>query len=490
MKEFKLSQLLRLGLFVYFLIPYFIFLTYYNFPFDVDFGELFWALRNALMQSGLAALAAVILSIPMSQGLLLLPEKTQRVAERLLMVPQILPALYSILIAFSVVNPFPMGGPGIVILFVLINLGFTTLLTYSATRERLGMLSVVSEVYSLGRSRFFLKIYFPLLRRDLIINFFMVFIFCLSSFSIPLIVGGGKGTNLEVLIYEKIFIEQNWSAAFGLCLFQAALIFGLSFFVLKSKYYNPPVEFSSGNYLKSYPGFFLIVIYLMIYLGGYAVELMKSFGAVDFILQYGPELWAATLFTTKALIFYLILNFSLLILWLMDYLKNQRFSLAINLISVSTVLIGFAIYLAFPLTREYDSIKIIFAMSILFFPSLFKLFLQRSIENLQQQILISQVYGLSWATIIVDVIFRQISRQLYLWLSILIIGFVSEYAVLKALGVQTQTLGLFTEGFLSGYRLSLSYLMSFYILIYWLFAMIMVYLILKVADVVYKKLVS
>ena len=103
--------------------------------------------------------------------------------------------------------------------------------------------------------------------------------------------------------------------------------------------------------------------------------------------------------------------------------------------------------------------------------------------------LVSQMYGLDKLTIIIEVIFKQIYRQMYLWLSFLIIWFVSEYALLKALGVQTHTLGLFAEGFLSSYRLSLSYLMSFYILIYWLLVMVLFYLILKVVYVIYKKFI-
>lgn len=487
MKEFKPAHVLRFGLVVYFLIPYFIFFSYYRVSFDVSYGELNWAFKNSVLQSTFASLIVIFLSVPMSQGLFLLPEKMQNIMGRLLVLPQILPALYSILIAFSVVNPFPIGSAGIVILFVLINLGFATILIFSAAREKLGMLPIISEVYSLGRFKFFSSIYFPLLRRDLAVNFFIVFIFCFSSFSIPLIVGGGRGTNLEVLIYEKVFVQQNWSAAFGLCLFQTLFIFAISFFVFRNKKDNMQVEFNSGNYLKSYLGFLLISVYLMVYIGGYSVGLFKSLSYIDFILEYKSELIAVTLFTTKALIFYLLLNFILLVLWIIDYLNSHRFNPAINLISVSTVLIGFAIYLALPVTKDYDVVKIIFATSVLFFPSLFRLFLQRSIESLQPQILISQMYGLSKLTIIVDVIFRQISRQMYLWLSLLIVWFVSEYALLKALGVQTQTLGLFAEGFLSSYRLPLSYLMSFYILIYWFFSVVLVYLISKVAYVVYKK---
>lgn len=493
MKEFNSASalgfaVLNYGLLFYFLSPYIIFLNYYDFSFSVDFSQLLWALKNSIIQSAGAAAITVLLSIPMSQGILLLPEKIQALFVRLLVVPMVLPALFSVLIAFSLLNPFPMGTSGIIYLFVLVNLGFVAILTYSAIREKLGNLAVLSEIYSLRRIVFYRKVFFPLLYSDLVMNFLIIFLFCLSSFSIPLLVGGGKGTNLEVLIYEKIFIEQNLSAAFGLCLFQTALIFLLSFFVLRNKK-SKTTPFSGGTYLKSYTGFFLILAYLLIYLGGYVMGLVRSLSYVDFIFQYASELLVATLFTTRALLIYLGLNLTMLFLWLIDYLRNQRFNLSINLISVSTVLVGFSFYLALPVSKNYDIVKIILAVSILFFPSLFKLFLQKAIEALQSQILISQIYGLSKTTIIFEIIFKQISRQLWLWLSFLIIWFISEYAILRSLGVQTKTLGLLTESFLSSYRLPLSYLMSLYILIYWGVALAAVYLILKVVYVVYKKFI-
>lgn len=490
MKEIKPKQILRYGLLLYFLIPYFIFLFFYEFSFDLNFPEMLWAIRNSLLQSGVTAALALALSIPMSQGLFLLPDRFQKLALRLLIIPQILPALYSILIAFSVINPYPMGSQGIIILFVFINLGFATLLLFGATREKLGSLPLISEVYSLGRLSFFRKIYFPLLKTDLIMNFFMIFIFCLSSFSVPLIVGGGRGTNIEVLIYEKIFVEQNWPAAFSLCLTQALLIFVMSAVLLKRRKYFESTEFSSGRYLKSSFGLGLIGIYLSIYFGGYAIGLIKSFSYFDFVYEYRAELLEVTLFTTKALLLYLTLNFLMLWLWLFDYLENLSFTPANNLISASTVLIGFTVYLFLPLTKNFDIIKIIFAMSILFFPSLFKLFLQQPIENLQQQLLISKMYGLSRPKIIFEIILRQIPQKIFLWVSLLTIWFVAEYALLKALGVQTPTLGLFSESFLSSYRLQLSYFMSFYILVYWFLVMATLYFIQKVLYVAYKKLES
>lgn len=488
MKEIKTDYLLRIGLFSYFLIPYFILIKYYDFSFYFNYTELLWALKNSTVQSTFASFVVVGLSIVMSQGLFLLSDKIQLVLKKLLIIPQILPALYSVLIAFSLIHPFPMGTTGIVFLFILINLGFATLMTYSATEEKLANLALISEIYSFTAYRFYTQVYFPLMRSSLGVLFFTIFIFCMTSFSIPLLVGGGKGTNLEVLVYEKIFIEQNWPVAIGLCLFQSLMTFGLSFFMLNVKKNNSAV-FNVGSYIKSYFGFFMILIYLALYIGGYVIGLLKSFSHIDFIFQYASEVMQATVFTTKALFFYLGLNILLLVLWLIDYLKNQRFNLAINLISVSTALVGFSFYLVFPTDKAFDIGKIILASSILFFPALFKLFLQSPIESLRSQVMISQIYGLPKSVVIIEIIFKQITRSLFLWLSFLIIWFISEYAILRALGVQTPTLGLLTQNFLSGYRLPMSYLISFYILVYWFLMTLVVYLISKVGYVIYKRFI-
>lgn len=490
MKEIKFfnksAAFLRPALLVYFLIPYFFLFYYYKFTTEIDLLELFWAIKNSLLQSLVSAAVVVILSVPMSQGLFLLSPKFQNIFKRLLMIPQILPALFSILIAFTLFNPFPMGSEGIIILFIVVNLGFCTLLTYSATQERMGNLSLVSEIYSLGRMKFLSKIYFPLLRRDLITHFFIVFLFCLSSFSIPLMAGAGRGTNLEVLIYEKIFIEQKWSVAFSLSLLQAILIFIFSYFVFNNKA-KPTDSFVSGNYLKFAPGLGLISLYLLFYVGGYARGLFSARSHLPFLWEYIAELGSVTWFTTKALFVYLVFNILLLGLWLQDFLLNKKFNLAINLISVSTVLVGFVFYLVFPNSREYDLIKITLGMSILFFPGLFKFFLQNSIEKLNKQIRVAQIYNLPKLQIIIEIILRQIIKPLYLWLSFIIILFIGEFALLRAMGVQNQTLGLLTQGFLSSYRLPLAYLMSLYLLIYWLIALFITYYLAKVFYVLYKK---
>ena len=69
MKEIK-ARLLNWGLLLYFLIPYCIFIFFFGWKFEIDINESIWALRNSLLQAGVAAAIALFMAIPLSQGLL------------------------------------------------------------------------------------------------------------------------------------------------------------------------------------------------------------------------------------------------------------------------------------------------------------------------------------------------------------------------------------------------------------------------------------
>lgn len=488
MKVFNQDVFFRTLIFLFFVAPYFIFFYYFRFAPNFNLDELLWALKNSILQSATAATFVLLMAIPMSQGIWALPKLVQGFLKKALLVPYILPTLFSILVAFSVIQPFPMGSMGVIILFIIINLGFVTVVLHDAATQKLAHVSMISELYSLSKLQFYSKIYLPTLKSDLLLCFFMVFIFCISSFSVPLIVGGGKGTNLEVLIYEKIFIEQNIAAAFSVCLVQALMVFILSYFFLKNKKSTPNMVFNR-NYLKSYVGAFLIIVYLFVYFAGYVQGLWHSISYVDFVAQYFSEILDATVFTTRTFLSYLIMNFILLIVWVVHYVKFKKFYLASNLLYFSTAMLGFSLYLFLPVRENYDAFKIVYASCVLFFPMLFKLFLQKPIEEMKHQIQIAQVFGLSDIKIVFKVILMQMKRPLATWGAFLAIWFISEYALLKSLGMQNKTLGLLTEGFLSSYRLQAAYLLSLYILIYWILLLTIGYIFFKVTYVLYKKFI-
>ena len=380
-----------------------------------------------------------------------------------------------------------MGNVGIVVLFVMVNLGLAAVLLLQSISEKAARSSIVAEVFSVSRSSFFLKVLLPLLYADILHIFFLVFVFCISSFSIPIIAGDGRAVNLEILVFEKIFIDNNWTAAFNISVLQSLLIFVISALILRSDV-QVNVTSRAGRYLKSKVGVTLIVLYLSLYLGGYALGLLKSLSYIHFLSNYVEDILAALLFSLKALSLYVACSFALIYVWLWDFLKNKKFNGALNLISLSTVVIGFSIYLFFPAEKNYDLLKMMLAFSVLSFPGLFKLFLQRPIEALSRKLVVAEVFGLSENEIIFEVIIRQLKAPFLLWLGVLSLWFTSDYAVSKAVGLQTTTLGLLSEGFLSSYRMPLSYLMSLVIVVTIILFLFFLTLIIKVGYVAYKKL--
>ena len=478
--------LLRLAFAAYFFLPLVFFATQFNPNLDIQFSELYWALKNSITQATWAALICVTVALPMALALVSLKQKHYFWLSKLLLVPQIFPALFTILISFSVINPFPMGTVGIIILFVIVNLGLASVLLSEAIKNKCLKYAVVSEVFSISHFRFKWQVLVPLLRSDLFNLFFLIFAFCVSSFSIPLIAGGGKGINLEISIYEKIFIETNWEQAFTLGLFQTGFIFFVGF-LLSDRGYNSSQSQIESRYVRSYLGLALVAGYLLFYLGGYLKGVLSSLVYLEFLSLYTNEIIKALLFTLFTLLVYSVFQFALLFFWLKDYLNNKNFNPMLNLVTLSTVVVGFSFYLALPANKNWDLVKLVVAISILSFTTLFKLFLEKPVAALQKQILVAQVYGLSHSRIIFDIIFKQIKPNLNLWFFVSSIWFVSDYAITKATGVQTSTLGLMTEGFLTSYRLPVAFLLTFLIFIFVLLFVFIINQFLKAVYVVTKK---
>lgn len=487
MTGFKFSaKYLSAGLFLFFILPYILFFKAFTLQVQVNTSELLWALKNSFIQATITALFCVCAGTFLSLGVLQFSKRLQEVVLKLILLPQVVPSLFSILIAFSVVPAFPMGHIGVIFIFILVNLGFSTFQMCYAIQEKVGQFALVSDVFGISRLRFYRKILIPLIWPDLKLNFIFVFLFCISSLSIPLVAGGGKGTNLEVLIYEKIFIDQNWSTAWFLMILQSGLVFGLSFFFLKSRSYQIK-EFAIHKFLKSKLAAVGISLYLLVYLGGYFYHLAQSLQALEFMSEYIKEIIASTFNSFAIIAAVLVISYVVLLIWLTDYVQRLKHNLAIHLISVSTILVGFAFYLFFPQTVQYDFVKIPLAFTILFFPSLFRMLFEKRINQIKNQVVVAKIFGLSKTKIIFEVILKQLKRPLFLAISLLIIWSLGDFAILRSLGSQTSTLGLLTQSFLTSYRLEAAFLLSFYILLIWFILSAIAYFFIEGFHVDHKK---
>ena len=467
MKEHKnFSFFLSLGLGLFFLFPYLIFLTFFTVDAHIDGDELLWALKNTVIQSAWAAGLCVVLGTYLSLGLFQFSPRLQKFFEKLTLIPFILPSLFSILIVFSVVNPFPMGPIGVILIFTAMNLGFSIFQMSQAIKEKIGNLALVSEIFGIRKFRFLRQVLIPLIWPDMKINFTFIFLICASSLAVPLVAGGGRGTNLEVLIYEKIFIDQKWDVAWILMVLQTAIVFLLSLYYLRAKSFEVNA-FVPHKYLKSKWACAGICFYLLIYVGGYIFKLGNSFEYFESLKDFQQELIRSLANSLFFLFLTLILAFSIGISWTYYFFKFGKFHLTTHLISVSTVLVGFSLYVWFPQNLFYDSIKIPVAFTVLFFPALFKMLLQKKLNQLESQIQVAKIYGISFYQVLTKIIYYPIKKPIAGAMSLLSIWSLSDFAISKSLGTQSQTLGLLTQGFLTSYRLELSYLMSFIILFLW-----------------------
>ncbi len=476
--KFFPSYFLSILLVLFFLFPYLSVFKFFDGQILINQTDLFWALKNSFLQSSVTALLSVGLGFFLAGGLLSLPQKLQSVFSKLILIPQILPSLFSILIAFALLNPFPMGHIGVIFIFLLINLGFSAFQINESIKNKMGQMALVSEIYGIRKFTFQSKILGPLLWPEIKLNFFMVFLFCFSSLSIPLVAGGGKGTNLEVLIFEKIFIDQNWDSAWVLMLLQTGFVFCISYLFLRNKSLAVK-NFGMHSFYKSKLGAFGLVIYFLGFIGSYVLSVFHSFKIWEDMQPFFGDILQATKDSVVLVALTLAVCFGLLLLWTLDYVQTLRHNLSIHFISVSTVLVGFSFYILFPQEKSADLIKIPLAFTLLFFPVLFKIFFEKQIEQLKMQIVAAKVFGISKLNIVFGIIFNQFQKTIFLSASLLLIWALSDFAVSKALGTQTKTLGLFSESLLSSYRLEAAYLVSFYTLVIWLTLSGLIYFILK-----------
>ena len=125
------------------------------------------------------------------------------------------------------------------------------------------------------------------LKRDVQLISLTVFCFCLTSFSLPLLLGGEQV--LEVVIYEYLKNQSHWPLALGLLSFEILFIFILSLFVFKFPAFtkkntsNLYLSFKKMVILGLLPCFILFISLLEgVY---YIPSVLKIEGILDLILS-------------------------------------------------------------------------------------------------------------------------------------------------------------------------------------------------------------
>ena len=193
-------------------------------PFAFDAGLLF---RTAL-QAGLSAALAMALSLPLAWAL---GENSvlSRLARPLTLFPAVMPPIVMVaaatsLFGYSGLLPNPgilYSFWGIIIVHALYNFPLAARLISNSVSQWQGY-SDISKTMSAGPLARLARIWLPLLRPALLGVFWVIYAYCFTSFSIPLIFGGGASPTLETEIYSSFFSRLDFGKAAFLAIIQIA----------------------------------------------------------------------------------------------------------------------------------------------------------------------------------------------------------------------------------------------------------------------------
>ena len=233
-KGFLLRRLLFILLILFFSFP-FLHLWFYLGHIDWSLDSYFFkAIQGSFVQALFSAVVTLVLSLLGALSLIHLQDKWKtspfKVLETLFLLPAFVPPLIFVLLFLKWLWFMPLGLWGIVSIHVLMNVGVMSFLLKRLFVSKGSQWSELCLVEGVQQWRFLCFGLLPSLKKDLVNFFLFLFISFFTSFSVPFLVGGAQYGGVEVFIYEKIFLFQEWGEA----LFMA---FSLSFLFIISAFF-------------------------------------------------------------------------------------------------------------------------------------------------------------------------------------------------------------------------------------------------------------
>jgi thiamine transport system permease protein len=456
-------NLTRSALLLYLVFPFLFLLFHFRITNWPEARELAWAFKNSMLQAFFSAFFSLLLGLWVAFGLICFNGGFRRhyrsLLEVLCLLPNFLPPLFILLSLLNFIDPFPMGIIGITIAHTLINFGLVAVMLASTIENKIGNLAELAYVEGASRWQFLKQAFWPILKHDMLLLFLFVFAVCFGSFAIPLIVGGGRGTTMEVLIYEKIRLSSNWSEAVVLAAFQSLFIFTVSFFAKRGGALS--TERSANlKILRHFSGVGVLLIIMFFSLLGYAQGVVEGFRQISaFYELQSPLIWnffgTLAIGMTVGLLSYgslLVIAYCWPSVWFEKFLAGY--------VAPSTALCCFAFLILGTNESFWPFIKIPLAFNLLCLASLYRMGWEGVMRGLEKQIDIARTLGAETPQIFKQVILPQISKRAALFAGVAAVWACGDYSVSRILAHRDLTLAMMTETLMSSYRLGLATILS------------------------------
>lgn len=428
-----------------------------------EWSELFWAFKNSLIQSIFSTLFSLFIGFWVALGLLSFRGGSRQYGrlslEVLCLLPNFLPTIFILLSVLNILDPFPMGISGIVIIHTFMNFGLVAVLMAGIIETKLGGMIELAYVEGASRWQFMLKGLFPILKKDIVLLAFFIFIVCFGSFAVPLIVGGGKGTTIEVLIYEKIRLSNDWGHAVLLAFLQSSFIFSLSFVASrgKSSYIK---RHANLNLLKSFSGITVVVGLSAVYLTGYVQGFVSGLSMLSTFYDLQSALFWNFLGSMAIGLSVGVLSYLSLLLICYSWPKPWFEKFLNGYIAPSTSLACFSFLILGPNEGFFSFLKISLVLVLLSINNLFRMGWDGDLQSFYPQVTVAYAMGASRNQIFKEILFPQLSNKAGLLAGIASIWACGDFAVSRILANRDLSIAMMTETLMSSYRLNQAIVLS------------------------------
>jgi thiamine transport system permease protein len=419
-----------------------------------EWSEVAHVLFISGFQAFVSSSLAIFLGILGGLGLLSLQSAFWiHTLETISMIPAFLPPLFVVVGVLNVtswIGHFPYGLAAVIATHALMNVGYVATRVRRLFEARLGAMAELALIEGASSASFFF-VALRLLSRDLLLIGFVLFGVCLTSFAIPLILGGSSGTTLEVLIYSRLRCGHGMRQAVAMALIQVGVLFALGLFLLRGltvakRQWSTPNPFARHRLLLvlALAPTFLLAFGLM---QGLWMGVPKFLSLLTQIPLLSWSLCSLIVGITVGLGVFLL---SSTIAFLLPHVGLQAF--LIGFAQPSTAVFGLSLVILGAHSATAVFAKMVAGLILILTPFVFRWVLLSPLFSLRDQIESALILGADRSHIFSKIVFPQIAWQLFQGAGLAAVWGACDFSLSSFVAGHAWTLALGIDDMLSTYQ--------------------------------------
>lgn len=442
-------------------------------------NEFFELCYRSFLQAAASTVATLVLGICGSAFLLRSGQSKRRLSywEGIALVPSIAPSSAMVL-GFIDLLPSWRGVAAVTAAHTLISMGFVSVILSRAIRDRLGASLELAWVEGASKTLMWRKAVLPALRSDFFRISVTLFFSSLASFSVPLLLGGPQAVTFEIAIHHAIRLENAWSVAAALSIFQLALLMGAVGLVMMgqaegkieeavwARHRESLARFGVGRVIGSYLGFPAIVLGAGFVFFSILRQPLVGWSQLvsSGLFEHSESLWLALQGGLATSTLAGVLTGAVLLAFTLLFPTERKMRWMSSYVSPSTAITGFAT-LAFgwgqPPSFTWDVLRISIGSALLFAPLLWRLRWEKEVRLLRGQIQVARTLGANHRLIATRILLPKLKTTFFWTAGIVSFWMWGDYALGSIAASRSMTTGMLAKSLMESYRLEAASLVIF-----------------------------